>query len=62
MNPLRLWPAHNVLDVSIVCRTGRDIDTAIRFVPRRNAEEFLFRSVLFVSLVFLLFSISLRSS
>lgn len=24
INPLRLWPAHNVLDVSIVCR---DIDT-----------------------------------
>lgn len=36
INPLRLWPAHNVLDVSIVCR---DIDTGTARTARSFHEE-----------------------
>lgn len=50
INPLRLWPAHNVLDVSIVCR---DIDTGTArtagcpFVSRGGGmwRDFCFKSV-----------------
>lgn len=36
INPLRLWPPHNVLDVSIVCR---DIDTGTARTARSFHEE-----------------------